>query len=72
MDVEEYLTLEQSHDEATRQNVMQNEMLKFVNVWTKSRQPELYQELTKQFEDMENQIYAQRECESSRNDAPAF
>ena len=72
MDVEEYLTLEHSHDEATRQNVIQNEMLKFVNVWTKSRQPELYQELTKQCEDMENQIYAQRECESSRNDAPAF
>ena len=72
MDIDEYLNLEHSHDKETRQNVMQSEMLKFVTVWTKSRQPEVYKELMQQFENMEDQIYAQRACESSQDDIPWF
>lgn len=70
MDINEYLKLEQIHDEETRQNVMQSENLKFVNVWMKTRQPEIYNDLMHMFSKMENQIYAQRECESSQDDIP--
>ena len=70
MEINEYLKLEQTHDLETRQNVMESEMLKFVNVWVKTRQPEIYNDLKQSFREMENQIYAQRECESSQEDLP--
>ena len=70
MDINEYLKLEQIHDEETRQNVMQSEALKFVNVWVKTRQPEIYNDLMQAFGEMEGQLYAKRECESSQDDVP--
>ena len=57
---------------ATHILVTSNDKIQFVNVVVMSKFPELYSKISDDFDDKASEIYAQRECESSRNDAPAF
>lgn len=72
MDTKEYIKLSNEHDIATRQDYMQYDKIQFVNVVVMSNFPELYSKISDDFDDKASEIYAQRECESSRDDAPAF
>ena len=63
MKAEEYLDLARKEDRDRRNNPNQYDLYSYTYVWLKSRRPDLAEELTKQFQEIELQVNAAREVE---------
>lgn len=68
MDTKEYIKLSHEHDIATRQDYMSYDKIQFINVVVKSQFPELYSEISNNFDDKASEIFAQRECDAHNSD----
>ena len=63
MKAEEYLDLARKEERDRRNNPNQYDQYSYTYVWLKSRRPDLAEELTKQFQEIELQVNAAREVE---------
>ncbi len=63
MKAEEYLDLARKEERDRRNNPNQYDLYSYTYVWLKSRRPDLAEELTKQFQEIELQVNAAREVE---------
>lgn len=63
MDTEQYLKLQEQLDAEQAPNAMSGELAQFVQVWVKSRMPQVYSELESRFNYLAPEIYAKREGE---------
>ena len=63
MKAKEYLDLARKEERDRRDNPNQYDLYSYTYVWLKSRRPDLAEELTKQFQEIELQVNAAREVE---------
>ena len=63
MKAEEYLDLARKEERDRRNNPNQYDLYSYTYGWLKSRRPDLAEELTKQFQEIELQVNAAREVE---------
>ena len=63
MKAEEYLDLARKEERDRRNNPNQYDLYSYTYIWLKSRRPDLAEELTKQFQEIELQVNAAREVE---------
>ena len=63
MKAEEYLDLARKEERDRRNNPNQYDLYSYTYVWLKSRRPDLAEELTKQFQEIELQVNAASEVE---------
>ena len=63
MKAKEYLDLARKEERDRRNNPNQYDLYSYTYVWLKSRRPDLAEELTKQFQEIELQVNAAREVE---------
>ena len=63
MKAKEYLDLAHKEERDRRDNPNQYDLYSYTYVWLKSRRPDLAEELTKQFQEIELQVNAAREVE---------
>ena len=63
MKAEEYLDLARKEERDRRNNPNQYDLYSYTYVWLKSRRPDLAEELTKRFQEIELQVNAAREVE---------
>ena len=63
MKAEEYLDLARKEERDRRNNPNQYDLYSYTYEWLKSRRPDLAEELTKQFQEIELQVNAAREVE---------
>lgn len=67
MDKDEYLELSDEIKPHLDRDINSHELLQFTHVWLKSRQPELHQELVRNFQKMEAAIYAHRQEQDAKD-----
>jgi hypothetical protein len=64
MNAQEYLDLARKEERERRNNPNQYDLYSYTYVWLKSRRPDLAEELTEQFKEIELQVNAAREVEN--------
>jgi hypothetical protein len=58
MNTEQFITLQQEHDLATRNDSLSYEQTLYVNLFVKSKFPSLYQECVNEFKEIAPELYA--------------
>ena len=67
MDKDEFLTESGKLDERLARDVNSYDMLMYIFLWIKTRQPELHEELMRKFQIIESSVYAHRQEQDAKD-----